>query len=561
MYVLLLISKYLRRKLAPLFACLAVVLCTAMVIIVMSVMMGFLAKLQSSAQRLSGDVIVQAGSITGFEGYEDLIERLEALPEVAVATPVIDVPGLVKIGTRSIPIAQVVGVEPTGYDAVVGYAGTMYWQDHHRVALHDRIYGDPSMQSEAELALRAEWEQLGFERLGAELRVPPGWQQRIDEALPVSGAIVPGLEVSPYNWRDDQGEYDFDRTLANDGSRVILTVLPLTRSGGLLEPETRAFATVNEFKSGLYEVDANRVYVPLDVLQGMLGMDEGIAIGEDGLPTGETIPGRVTEVLAKSADGVPLEAVADAARRVVNEWELDHETSVFTITWQDRHGRLLSAVANEVRLVVFLFGVTSLVAVFMVLITFWMIVRAQTRDIGTLRAIGASRIGILSLFVGYGLAVGVLGAALGTAVGTWIVVSLNEVQFFLANYAGVTTTLIGSVLVGAAGGAVIATAIGFVNQRMRWWLVRLTPIVAVLCFVPLLIGVAASADFASWLNATIRFEMWNPQTYYFDEIPNQIDAPAVAIVAVCAVLSSTLGAVIPALVASANNPVEALRHE
>ena len=42
MYKLLLIRRYLGRKIAPLFAALAVMLCTAMVIIVISVMGGFL---------------------------------------------------------------------------------------------------------------------------------------------------------------------------------------------------------------------------------------------------------------------------------------------------------------------------------------------------------------------------------------------------------------------------------------------------------------------------------------------------------------------------------------
>ncbi|MCC7407277.1 MAG: hypothetical protein IT442_04350, partial [Phycisphaeraceae bacterium] len=41
MYVLTLILRYLRRKLAPMFAVLAVTLCTAMVVIVVSVFGGF----------------------------------------------------------------------------------------------------------------------------------------------------------------------------------------------------------------------------------------------------------------------------------------------------------------------------------------------------------------------------------------------------------------------------------------------------------------------------------------------------------------------------------------
>ncbi|MEO0964741.1 MAG: FtsX-like permease family protein [Planctomycetota bacterium] len=493
MYVLLLISKYLRRKLAPLFACLAVVLCTAMVIIVMSVMGGFLEMLRASAHRLSGDVIVRAGSITGFEGYEDLIDRLEALPEVAVATPVIDVPGLVKIGRSSIPIAQVVGIEPGGYDAVVGYAETMYWGDEHRVAEFEHRFGPLVEQDEAVRAQRDRMGQMGFDRFGAELAVPELWRQWPQERRAVSGAIVPGIEVSPRNGRDEQGAYDFRYSLAREGDRVILTVLPLTRSGGLLEPETRSFATVNEFKSGLYEVDANRVYVPLGVLQGMLGMDEGVAVDEEGMPTGEVIPARVTEVLVRSAEGVSLAAAAEAVRAAVNGWELDRGTSVFVWTWEQKHGVLLSAVENERGLVTFLFAVISVVAVVMVATTFYMIVLEKTRDIGTLRAIGASASGIALVFLGYGLAVGIIGAGLGSALATLVVTNLNGIQELLV--------------------------------------------------------------------ALFGWRMWNPQTYYFDRIPDRVAVWDMAWVAAGAVVSSVAGALIPAVLAARQDPVETLRYE
>ncbi|MEO0588016.1 MAG: FtsX-like permease family protein, partial [Planctomycetota bacterium] len=451
MYVLLLISKYLRRKMAPLLAAVAVALCTLIVILVMSVMTGFLVKLQSSAKQLSGDVIVMGGTISGFEHYEDLIARLEAAAEVAVATPVIDVPGLVKIGLRSKPVAQVVGIEPAGYDAVVGYGETMYWGDEALVADHDRRFGPVEGQSEVELEVRAEKAAGEFERFGERLGVPAVWRE-VSEGREAAGAMVPGIEVSPYSGRDEEGQYDFRGSVARHGTEIVLTVLPVTQAGGISDVKTRSFVAVNEFKSGLYEVDANRVYVPLGVLQEMLSMDAATLIDEETFEAVGESPARVTEVLVKSAEGVALAEVEAAVLGVVSGWEAEHGTTVFTLTWEERHARILNAVANEVRMVVFLFGVTSLVAVFMVLITFWMIVRAQTRDIGTLRAIGASRLGIVGLFVGYGLAVGVLGAALGTAVGTWIVVNLNEVQDFLANDAGVATVLIGSVVVGGGLG-------------------------------------------------------------------------------------------------------------
>lgn len=142
-----------------------------------------------------------------------------------------------------------------------------------------------------------------------------------------------------------------------------------------------------------------------------------------------------------------------------------------------------------------------------------------------------------------------------------MVVNLNEVQGFLAERLGVTSALVGPTVGGAALGGLIATLIGFVRQAMRWWLVRLVPIGAAVGLVPSVVAVLAVPGWAAWLNGTIRFVMWNPQTYYFDRIPSEIDVAAVAMVAAGAVVSSTIGAVIPALVASASDPVEALRHE
>jgi ABC-type antimicrobial peptide transport system permease subunit len=66
---------------------------------------------------------------------------------------------------------------------------------------------------------------------------------------------------------------------------------------------------------------------------------------------------------------------------------------------------------------------------------------------------------------------------------------------------------------------------------------------------------------ASLLNGSIAFRMWNPETYYFDRIPNRLKLTEVAVIAIGAVIASILGALVPALRASRLNPVEALRYE
>ena len=57
------------------------------------------------------------------------------------------------------------------------------------------------------------------------------------------------------------------------------------------------------------------------------------------------------------------------------------------------------------------------VAGFGILAIFTMIVVEKTRDIGILKALGASNGGVMNIFLGYGLLLGVVGAGLGTAAG------------------------------------------------------------------------------------------------------------------------------------------------
>ena len=80
--------------------------------------------------------------------------------------------------------------------------------------------------------------------------------------------------------------------------------------------------------------------------------------------------------------------------------------------------------------------IISVVAVVMVATTFYTTVLEKTQDIGILRALGASRAGIAGTFVGYGLAIGVLGGLLGFVAAWLIVTYLNEIQEFLAATVG-----------------------------------------------------------------------------------------------------------------------------
>ena len=119
MYQPLLTSRYLSTRLIPLLAVLAVALCVALVIVVVSVMTGFLDMVRTSGRTLMGDVVVSY-PIRGIPHYQDLIEEIRALPEAVEATPVVDTWGLLRMpypagDAKESEQVQIWGIEPTSF--------------------------------------------------------------------------------------------------------------------------------------------------------------------------------------------------------------------------------------------------------------------------------------------------------------------------------------------------------------------------------------------------------------------------------------------------------------
>ncbi len=86
-------------------------------------------------------------------------------------------------------------------------------------------------------------------------------------------------------------------------------------------------------------------------------------------------------------------------------------------------------------LVLFMF--ISLTAVFLVFSIFWSMVSEKTKDIGILRAIGASKAGVAWLFLRYGLSIGVLGSVLGGTIAYLIVLNINPIHEWIGSALGV----------------------------------------------------------------------------------------------------------------------------
>ncbi len=194
-----------------------------------------------------------------------------------------------------------------------------------------------------------------------------------------------------------------------------------------------------------------------------------------------------------------------------------------------------------------LLSLVFLVCAGLVLAIFWAIVYEKTRDIGILRSIGASRLGISWVFLRYGLVVGVAGAILGVGLAWMVVRNINAIHAAL----GEPPMLLAFVAGGAALTALVGTVVtGRTGQLM--------PIVLGSLITVSLTGITATILLVQRAGGIV---IWDPSVYYFTEIPSDMDVQTAIITMIGAVVFSLIGAFLPAAKAADTDPVKALRYE
>ena len=178
---------------------------------------------------------------------------------------------------------------------------------------------------------------------------------------------------------------------------------------------------------------------------------------------------------------------------------------------------------------------------------FWAIVYEKTRDIGILRSIGASRLGISWIFLRYGLVVGIAGAIVGAGLAWLIIHFINTIHAALGDPPRFLAFLAGAL-------ALIALVVTAWRGRSG----RLLPIVLGTLITVTLGG---ATTLILWVRQAGGFVIWDPAVYYFSEIPNRIDVFSAGITMIGAVVFSLIGAFLPAAKAADTDPVRALRYE
>jgi lipoprotein-releasing system permease protein len=172
----------------------------------------------------------------------------------------------------------------------------------------------------------------------------------------------------------------------------------------LISPEGRTtpFGTVPRivsynvaaiFEVGVYDYDKAFVIMPIEDAQTLLMLGEAVGMVEI-----ETVDAdRVEEILSPLAASVTGKAVV--------------------ADWRTMNSALFEALSVERVAMFVILSLIILVAVFNILSSLIMLVRAKTRDIAILRTMGASRRSLLKIFMTVGVTIGTLGTVAGLLLG------------------------------------------------------------------------------------------------------------------------------------------------
>jgi lipoprotein-releasing system permease protein len=182
------------------------------------------------------------------------------------------------------------------------------------------------------------------------------------------------------------------------------------------QPVAARFTVVDFYESKMSEYDSSFAFLPLSELQKLRGMIDPVS----GVAS-------VTSIQIKLKPGADLDAVRDKLRDRFPAERFPYRIQ----TWRDMQGPLLAAVRMETTILNILLFLIIAVAGFGILATFFMIVVEKTRDIGVLKALGAPSRGVMSIFLTYGLALGIVGSGVGMVLGLLFVAHINDVAYGL----------------------------------------------------------------------------------------------------------------------------------
>lgn len=331
------------------FSFLGIGLGVATLIIVMSVMNGFRQELFSKVLGINGHIGVYAAQGGWLENYRDILAKVQAVDGVKLAMPLVE--GQVMVTSdRHSQGAVVRGISPADYAK-------------RDVLVNGLAGGTIETFSEPDTVF------LG-ERLAQKL------------------GVFAGEEV----------------TLISPRGTV-------TAFGTV--PRMLSYAVGATFSVGMFEYDANFIFMPLEDAQKFF--DAGDAVSNIEIFTKD--PNRIDEI-----------------KSVIQQKLQGYGVRIYD--WQRSNATFFNALQVERNVMFLILTLIILVASFNMISGLIMLVKDKGRDIAILRTMGATRSMIMRVFLMSGAAVGFLGTLFGVLFGLFFCDNIENIRRFLESLTG-----------------------------------------------------------------------------------------------------------------------------
>ncbi len=375
--------RYLCKRRIVFLSVAAVALSVSLLIVVASLFTGFIAAFEGSAVDAIGDVVIVAPSGITFDRYPELIKRLEQTEIVEVATATLSCEGLLHVGKGNVRGVTVWGIEPGPRSKVTKLKDALLRQK--------QMPGEPSFD------------------------VP-------DMPGKAGGFVGIGMVADPNEKTD---AYDLKAALDSMlGQQVLVTTGTMSESlDGGNEPRRVLvpFSIADIAFTGVYQLDESLVCVPIKALQQALYPDEKGTLA--------------TTINVKLRPDVEPNMAVAQIRSVVGEfvekelgWTAWLLSATKVLTAREMQHQYVQEIRKQMGVLLLVFGVISFSVVVLVFCIFYMIVRLKRKDVGIMKSCGASSAAVAWIFLGFGITVGVMGAALGVVLGYLITVNINTIE-------------------------------------------------------------------------------------------------------------------------------------
>ncbi len=312
--------------------------------------------------------------------------------------------------------------------------------------------------------------------------------------------------------------------IKGDVLRLIVNLAKHPVNESMLIPDLANFVVVGFYESELAVYDNNFGFIHLEAAQKMYKKKNRVNTIFVRLTDAELAP-RIARQIENKVQFSVLEGMPDAR------------------TWMEIQAPLFSALRLEKIATVIIEALIILVASFNIASTLIMTVMEKTKDVGTLRTLGASRGNVMKLFMMQGSVIGMLGTLLGTVLGL--------VLCWLLSYNADRPSYWYAVVLVVPIFLQVLIALRRIMPRRKGWMFAIS-------FLWLV-----AIGFALYCAVTpiSLADLGLSQVYQMNQLPIQVNWFFVVFINILSFLICWLATLYPAWQAANLKPVEALQHE